>query len=325
MTNHGRCLLAALLLLAGAWVNATPILPRSLLGHTENIVVLPQGRVFLASDRGIYEIKRTLDLDEACEYDAVSGLTACLQVDNHYDNGRCFFSGMTTDGHDLYAACTIWYPWLIPLGRPRTAALYRVTPGASSADQVQIQAFADPVWYNGMTMLDDHTLLLSASSYGTALGFDGPAIAKLTITDPLTLGFELEDWLERRPGMLMPNGLLMAEGELYFIGGQTLFRIPVLDDGSAGEPELLYRTPWYRVLDDMTWHEGELVLAEIAGINGLGKNYLTYFDPLTGHYRRQDSGLIQVSSLAVDLGNVSVPGALLATSFFEGGLHRYDP
>ncbi|MGB3621394.1 hypothetical protein FT643_11850 [Ketobacter sp. MCCC 1A13808] len=317
-------LLAFWVLISVTPSQAEMVLDNSAIGATENAVVMPDGRYFVAGDRGIFEIKRSVDISPDCFYEAVSGLTTCLQVAKPSNSRNGFFSGLTTDGEHLYAAYNQWNPFLLLLGRPAAAAFYKILPGTSAAARIQIKPFENPVWYNGMVTLDSDTLLLSASQSGTALNFAGPAIVRLTITDHENLHFELGEWLSAGPGMLLPNGLVKGGESLYFVGGQSLFRVNIDAEGNAGEPTRIYKTGPFHFMDDLTLSGDTLAVTEFSPINGLVKNYITLLDIGSNHLiKKIPSDRIQLSSLAVDQGLIGNAGDLIGTSYFQGGIHVY--
>lgn len=290
--------------------------------QTENGVFLG-GRYFVAGASGIQEIKRSAD--PACAFDYARSLTVCTQVAPRLDGEQCFFTGMTTDGTYLYAACTVLGP---SPDQPRKAALYRVLPGASRAAQVHIDRFEQTVWYNGMTMLDARTVLMTSTAAGTEYGQPGPAVVAATFADdPGALRIErLQSWLDSSPQYRAPNGIVRDGDQVYFVGGQNLFRIPVDSDGRAGMPVLMYRSAFTNLLDDLTVVGDRIAVADIAFINGLGLSSIALIGKraVPGQWpQRIYTGVVRVSSLAVDPGTLYGPGDLIASSYFEGGVHRY--
>lgn len=317
------CALALGLAAASTTARADQLVSPSLIKSTERGVLL-NGRYFVGGQHGIHEIKRSADSSPNCKIDAGSGLTVCLLVSTVYGADQCDYSGMTADNTYLYAACTVAdktaaIPLLAP---PKRAALFRVKPaaGSSTAEEVKSKPFATPVWYNGMTVLDSNTLLMTPSA---PLGTKS-AIVKLKITNTLTLDHTIKEWLPGSPLYLLNNGVTVSNGHVYFVGGQNLWRIPVKNDGSAGLPFLLYQTTLNQTMDDLTVKGDWVVVTEIGIINGLGLNSLTFvhktgFGPTVKLW----TGLTQLSGVVVDPGTFGTPGAFIATSYFQGGVYRY--
>ena len=311
-------------LLFSAITKAELILDNKAVGLTENAVMLSDGRYFVAGSKGIFEVKRTPDVSDNCNYEPISGLTYCIQVPQRSDFGNCFFAGMTTDDTYLYATCnerSLITGSIIP----QKAALFRVLPGISEADEITIRPYEVPNWYNGMIMLDDSTMLMSASQSGSLLNFAGADIVKLTITDHQQFDFVIEDWLTAERGNLMPNGLARDDHYLYFITGQRLQKVTLDMNYQPGEIETLYQAPFYKVLDDMTIFDNTLAIAEIGAINGVGKNVITLIDLNNPkQIEKISTDKIQLSSLVVDSGSLFNAGEFIGTSFFQGGLHRFS-
>lgn len=317
---------SVVLVVLGGWhaaSQAETLINPSLLANTENGVFMSNGRYFVAGGDGIHEIKATPDYSSNCKRDTLSGYTSCRLVSNQFQGETCFFSGMTTDNTYLYAACTIWQDGLLgQLQPPKRATLFRIKPGSGSTVAAQLtRDFAQPAWYNGMTMLNGNTLLMTPS----ALFGGQTAITKLTITNTSTLQFQVSEWLNSNGLYLLPNGLRYDKGFVYFVGGQNLWRIRVNSNGTAGWPVLLFQTTINQVLDDFAIDGDWIVVSNHAIVNGLGLNTLTRVHK-TGLLLPQfiSTGMTQISSVAVDPGSFMDPGSYISTSFFQGGIYRFD-
>ncbi len=316
--------LGCLLALASAVTQAETLVAPTLLKATERGLFMSSGRYFVAGKDGVHEIKRTPDYSPNCRQDSSSGYSVCEVVPTRYGTDTCFFTGMTTDHTYLYAACTVWASdsVLSQLKPPRRAALYRIKPGANgAAAEIKIRPFTAPAWYNGMTMLDANTLLMSPS---TVLDSSGPAIVKLKINSTSTLDHTISQWLPGSLLYLLPNGISVSNGHVYYVGGQSLFRIQIKPDGSASTPLLVYQVPVNKVLDDMVINGDWIAVAEIGIVNGLGLNSITIIHKtgLTLPYKIP-TGMTQVSALAIDPGTFATPGSYIATSQFQGGVYRF--
>lgn len=317
--------LLALLAMGASVVQAETLVSPNLLSSTERGMFMTNGRYFVAGKAGIHEIKRTADNAPNCKIDNASGFTSCQLVSPQLGADTCEFSGMTTDNTYLYAACTVWADSsaLSTLKPPKRAVLFRVKPGAgSTAAEVKTKDFASKRWYNGMAMLDASTLLMTPSNL---LGSD-TAVVKLKITSSSTLAHTVSDWLPGSILYLIPNGIQVADGHLYYVGGQSLYRIKITSAGAAGIPFLIYQAPVNKVLDDLSVWGDWVSVTEIGLVNGLGLNSITVVNKtgLTVPYKIL-TGMTQLSSLARDPGSFGATGSYVATSYFQGGILRYYP
>ena len=297
------------------------------LPQAERGVFTLDGRYFVISGAGVEEIKRSPDSSTNCSQEATQLLTICTLVRPVLNGTPCTFTGMTTDGIYLFAICSVNLAVTQPVS---AAALFRILPGPSAASEVKIRSFDNPTFYNGMTVLGPNTLLLTDTSSGLLnilLGNrDVSAVTKLTITNEATLDFQLSEWLPASPLLLAPNGITRDGNFVYFVGGQSLFRIRVLPDGSAGIPILIYQAALTQTMDDLVAVGNRIAVAEIALVNGvLGANSITFVNKAgLGEPVRVSTGLLQLSAVAVDRGTLFDPGDIIATSFFQGGVYRFS-
>jgi hypothetical protein len=316
----------ALLLLGMSAVHAETLVSPTALPSTERGMFMSNGRYFVAGKSGVHEVKRAADNSANCKLDSASGFTLCQLVAPPFEGDTCDFSGMTTDNTYLYAACTVWADSasaLSALNPPKRAVLFRIKPAANStAAEVKTKNFASQRWYNGMTMLDSSTILMTPSSL---LGSDS-AVVKLKITNTSTLAHTVTEWLSGSVLYLIPNGIQVSDGYLYYVGGQSLYRIKITSTGSAGVPFLIYQTPTTSVLDDLNISGDWVSVAEIGIVNGLGLNSITVVNKtgLVTPYRIL-TGMTQVSSLVRDPGTFGATGSYVATSYYQGGILRYYP
>jgi hypothetical protein len=309
----------ALILASSASAAETVVLPATL-PQTERGVFTTEGRYFVASALGIDEVKRVRDTRPGCRL--LRALTVCRIVEPRLDGQPCVFTGMTTDGTLLYAVCTVRSA---PL-EVQDAALFRIVPGPSRAADVRTRRFEKPTFYNGMTVLDRRTLLLTDTSASplVAGGLTRPAIVKLVITDPDAFRFELSDFLASSARFAAPNGITSSGRSVFFVGGQNLLRIPLRDDGSAGAPVPILEVQGNQFLDDLVVVGDRVAVAEISLVSGSGVNAITLVAQSgSGLPLRISSGAIQLSALAVDRGRLFASGDLIATSFFQGGVLRF--
>ncbi len=310
--------LVVVLSLSSGLSQAEQLINGELMSQTENGVFLPDGRYFVAGSSGIQEVKSTPDDNYNCDVDPQSNLTVCTLVAPELEGHKCFYSSLTSDGTYLYATCTDWKQGLLgTFQKPNYASFLRILPGESGADEVIVREFPQPVWYNGMDMLDGNSILMTQSVANQGSG--NSSIIKLDITNADTLDFEISDWLPSSSLYLNPNGLAIDDGYVFFIGGQNLFRIRINRDGSAGTPFLLYQSVLTRILDDITVIGDRVLIAEAGLATGAIVSVHKFGAALPS---RINTGTVQLSDLDLDPGTFS-QGALIGTSYYKGGVYSF--
>jgi len=316
--KHLKLCALALLFTAPATSFSEQIIQPSLLDETENIVQMDDGRMFVAGSTGIHEIKSTNDSSPNCQQDSQSGLTICTVVEPMVNGNECSYTGMTTDNYYLYASCTKWQS--STFADPEFAAFLRILPGTHGAEQVIVHEYDEPVWYNGMTMFDDDSLLMTKTVPDQ--GSINAAIVKLDITNQLTSEFTVSKWFPSNSLLFAPNGIKYDNGFVYFVGGQNLFRIEVNEDQSHGFPFHIYQTALHKALDDFAIVGDWIAVAETALINGWGTNNVLFVHKTgTVSTTRIPTGKIQMSHFVKDSGTL-FSDDLIGTSFYQGGLYR---
>ncbi len=310
---------------------AESIIESRVLKNTENAVFTADGRYFVAGTAGIHEIKPSQDMNPACYTDPLKSYSVCTVLAPEQNGDTCQYLGMTTDGTYLYATCAVYEGGLLSqLQPPVKAALVRILPGAQHDHQVKLTYLDHPTWYNGMAVLDEHTLLVSRSLTGSGpkligINIPGATIEKVTITDHTEFSFEISPCLEPSPDFIMPNGIQADGNDVYFVGGTNLYRIPVQADGSAGSPRKLYQTTINKTFDDFTLVGNQLAVTEIGILNGLGRNSITLINKRGSLVpKRITTEKVQLSSVVVDPGTFGKTGDFIGTSFFQGGIYRFS-
>ena len=316
--KHLKLCALALLFTAPATSFSEQIIQPSLLDETENIVQMDDGRMFVAGSTGIHEIKSTNDSSPNCQQDSQSGLTICTVVEPMVNGNECSYTGMTTDNYYLYASCTKWQS--STFADPEFAAFLRILPGTHGAEQVIAHEYDEPIWYNGMTMFDDDSLLMTKTVPDQ--GSIKAAIVKLDITNQLTSEFTVSKWFPSNSLLFAPNGIKYDNGFVYFVGGQNLFRIEVNEDQTHGFPFHIYQTALHKALDDFAIVGDWIAVAETALINGWGTNNVLFVHKTgTVSTTRIPTGKIQMSHFVKDSGTL-FSDDLIGTSFYQGGLYR---
>ena len=232
----------------------------------------------------------------------------------------CFYTGMTTDDIYLYAACTEFFPGALgTLFPPIGASLFRILPGSgSTVTELTVQDFPEPIWYNGMVVMEDGSLLVTPSGLFDIL----PTIAKVTFTNSQTLEFTVNDWLRSSLLYFFPNGLAIDSGYLYYVGGQNLNRVRILSNGSPGIPVIIYQAGLDHVIDDIDIIGDWIAMAEWSLLNDNSVT-LVHKTGLSIPYRI-DTGNVQLSSVSIDRGGLFNAGDIIGTSFNQGGVYHYS-
>ncbi len=310
---------ASLVLCAVSTVGfAQQLISPNIIAGSENAVITNNGRYFVAAEFGVYEVSKTSGVNGSdCSQDA-SGLYACLVLEPKINGQSCFPTGMTTNGSDLYASCTLGDPT-----DPDAAAFFRMVPGAGVGllSDVDSREYASAIWYNGMAVDSAGDVYMSASS----ASFPQASIVKLQFTDIDNLDFTISDWKIAMTEVL-PNGIQIEGNTMYYVSGQSVYAVDINSDGSAGGSRLMYKTVITQIIDDLVILESTVVVGEGA-LLGNGFNKLVHIKKNANWWNRpvkQSTGSVQVSSLVRDsAGVVAMPGSLVATSYFQGGIHQF--
>lgn len=321
MIARGLCLVAVALLLQAC--NLETIVSPTALPETENLVYTDDGRLYVAGKTGIHEVSATATRP-SCLKDAAGQRYYCEITPPPVLNGSaCFFTGMTTDGVDLYAACTLFAG--SATADPAAASLVRVTGLGGEQPEIERHDFAEPSWLNGMTVLaradDGVSILATQSVSGTAHQGVGDAIVKLDISDDMQVA--VSPWLAANGSFYMPNGIERAGDTIYFVGGQNLYAVALTPALTAGEQTLLYQAGFSKLLDDIAVNGDYVAVAEIPISNfGAGRQVVSV-SLAGGQTQVLDTGNIGLSDLVLAPSNgVFGEGNVLASSYFNGGVYR---
>ena len=223
----------------------------------ENLVFSADGRLFVSGGQQVYEIKRDAD-----------GFSSQAIADEN-----CNFTGLAINANTLYAACGD--------GRLFAGKL------TESPELTVIYSLVDFCLPNGLAAGSGGRLYLTDATLNAnsqACLPPNPRIDRLQIDpgDPLNI-LSQELWLQGSAtgGLALgtdnqlrfPNGLRNADGLLFGTDGGSVYHVPILPGGSAGEVNPLYFTP--SALDDIAllgdgilvtdFFQGRLILLSRSG------------------------------------------------------------
>lgn len=286
---------------------------------SERAVYTDDGRFFVAGGEVLYEVVAEGDGFEAVEL---------LRED-------CTLGGLIDRGDLLYAACVTAEPSDNPFMPMLTSVeLLQIDPSVEGAPDVQRVDFgAEPLpQLNGMEVGPDGALYISNST-STLIG--GPAVFRVEITSEDPLSIEVSELVAESADYAAPNGLRVDGDELYFATGLTLVRMLIDDDGMAGEAETLFTAGESLltggVVDDLDLGPDRIYIARVSGPDVLalqaGEADIEYESQLV--ITDRDGAEIQALTLDFIPSGAVAPraepfgeGAIIVTSYFNGGLYR---
>lgn len=248
----------------------------------------------------------------------------------------CVFSGMAVHGELVYAACATsdFRASLVQVDLARATvrtgefttcvAEPAATPCASSA-----------MYLNGMS-IDDSGRLYATN---TATHLNGGPVSTSVIQvrvlpdqpDPVKLGFRYRSWLRTDfiADGIVPNGIQIDRGMLYFAAFSNIDVVPIQADGSAGPPSVHYRGDFLSYIDDFYVDGRGLVLARTlpGDVAAVGARDVLGLARTLGTCRLPGNA---IPSSVIRL--AAIPGAAaplndagyLVTAFFGGGLYRLN-
>lgn len=321
----------------------TPVLGADRFTNTENVTVTAGGRTFFIGVEAGQAVPSAI-FEVVTEADGHVGVVPLQR--GYFTFSPCTFTGLTSHGDVLYAACTA-----MSGGLPLSSRLVRIDltrpPGGSGYLQ-HGPLFGFGRLPNGMATDDQGRLYISDSSAvpnPTLWWVNNPSIVRASISPgPFGASVKTTSFYRAHASDWMPNGLQYAGGELYFATGGGIKAIVVTPDGGAGAERWVYQAPGgsnadgrtpTRLIDDFTVigngtaEEMRLLAAEITlpaeGNPSTGQLLLLRADgegaPLEQFYVGNSIGT--PSSLAY-IGTAGGRVSAWATSWFDGGLYRVD-
>lgn len=224
------------------------------LNEAENLFFTADGRLFVSGGEDIYEITRAAD--------------GTYQKTDYFDED-CLVEGIVDSGNYLYGVCTLnnddsQRSFLIAgelTAHSKFHSIAPLTPGSIP---------------NGMAIDKAGRILITLSVTNQ--------IVRVTMAAPLTVE-NVEVWAEN---LSFVNGIKVVDDAVYTTTLELTLvshfvRIPVLPDGSAGKPEILYQRA-LTVLDDIfPWDDGFIVTDFVNGT-------LLFWDDDRGVYAETPAG-----------------------------------
>lgn len=252
----------------------------------------------------------------------------------------CLFTGMAVRGSLLYAGC------LAPDGR---ASFMQVDLQQNTvrADYFTTCNLAEPrqpceprqIMPNGMA-IDDAGRIYTSNMLVHLSGQPlraSPTLTQIVIdehpAEPQKLAFHHLAWVDADvfTDGLSPNGVQIEGDTLYYAAGPNLNAVPIRPDGSAGPLSVRYRGPLFSYIDDFGVQSGSFTLART-----LLPGAVATLRPRVGSKRLYQTGscLLPNGGAPSSIGyqpdlapdsTLFVPGTIIVTSFFGGGLYTLPP
>ena len=242
--------------------------PQTTLAWSEQGTFTPEGRFFVIGGNQpfsysatgivvngssfIYEVRKTAE-GKYVNLPLVEGRVA----------GRtCYFGGLASIRHVLYATCTnltgpmpasVLYrlDTRKPVNDPGRVASVPLGTPAFQPNGIAVDAAGDLYLPNTAAYLASHVLGLP----------DVPAIVKIKLADGAALSITESGWLPAAFGGFSPNGAAILGQQLYLPSLNMIYRIPILPGGGAGTPSVVYEAPKTRLFDALTVLPGGLIAA----------------------------------------------------------------
>lgn len=254
----------------GTEVNGEPN-PTTTLGWSENGAYAKQGRFFIVGGQvpiyfnqsSIFEVVKNDD----------GGYENISIVDGEINGNQCYFGGLTSKANKLYSACVqmafVELPGFPqPLFLPVANKLYVVDldQPTDSEDYITTTLLQTPLLSsNGMAVDNNGDLYISNSmSFMANLsGIPGvPAIVKVSLGDTIIES----PWLAADQGGMSPNGLQYQNGSLYLASGNSLTKIQIQEDGTAGAVTPVYMADPSILIDDFDIKNNIIAASQIKTI-----------------------------------------------------------
>ena len=187
-------------------------------------------------------------------------------VEGNVGGRTCYFGGLTAVRHVLYATCTN-ISELMP-----ASVLYRVDTRKALTDVTRVAStpLMTPAFQpNGIAVDWRGDLYIANSASFVATMVYGvpnvPAVVKVRIADPVAFRITETGWLPALLGGFAPNGAAISGNTLYLPSLNVIYRVPILLNGSAGMPSIVYQAPKTNMFDAVTVLPGnKLAVPEIT-------------------------------------------------------------
>lgn len=187
-------------------------------------------------------------------------------VNGNVGGRPCYFGGLTAVRQVLYATCTN-----VSEQMP-ASVLYRVDTSKAPTDRTRVastplmtpafQPNGIAVDWRGDLYIANSASFLATVIYGVP---NVPAIVKVRIADPVAFRVTETGWLPALLGGYAPNGAAISGNTLYLPSLNVIYRVPILLNGSAGIPAIVYQAPKTNMFDAVTILPGNrLAVPEIT-------------------------------------------------------------
>ncbi|MGZ5779865.1 MAG: hypothetical protein ACXWIN_02785 [Burkholderiaceae bacterium] len=249
----------------GTVANGSPN-PNTTLAWSEGSTFTPDGRFFVIGGNKPFTVSASgLTVNGTTSiYEVTKNPDGTYRntsiVDGSVSGNPCYFGGLTSVRYMLYASCTNIS------GLSYTSTLYRVdlTKAKNDPSRIATAQLLTPAFQpNGISVDQNGDLYIPNSIAFLATAYYGvpnvPAIVKVKITDEANFRISESGWLPALLGGFSPNGAAIQSNQLYLPSLNVIYRIPILANGSAGIPVIVYQGPKTDLFDAVTVLPGNLI------------------------------------------------------------------
>lgn len=306
--------LMGVLLVAGVMqaqaVDSKTNVSSTLVKYPENQFKTADGRLFMSSKSGLFEVMRNADGTNRLDRLTVVYRTP-VNGSVPATNTPCYFMGITQVGQNLLTACAVSST---DTGTPR----YLLTLNLQDSTRTvrEISRLNDVALPNGLNTNPNGLVILADTGGALSVGKLLQIVLKNS-SDPMQ-GFTLKTWLSSGGH---PNGVKTTANAVYWsenpflwvIGNSKVYRTEIRSDGEAGATQTLYSS--YGALDDIALVKDGLLICEF------GNKRLV-------HLREQDkmvlhttaTSLAKPSSVILESSQISPRSTLWVTEYDSGAL-----
>ncbi len=313
---------------------------------TENSAYTSDGRFFVIGENNhkeswIFEIKKNTD-GSYHPQPYIKGTQDGTQngtLGGNTIGADCTFSGLTSKGTKLYAACAK-SAGLFGLGA-ESISLYQVEtkPGKvliktgrmedSNFLQKDHEKAFDPNWFFANGMAVDAAGHVYITNTKASLAANRDAISQITISDTgnsAFLDFKHQTWLTSNK--FLPNGIQIEGNILYYAAGSDIMKVRINSNYAAGEQRRHFNGSDLASIDDFAIEQGYIAYAKVSAPGSVVVLKPASFENTAKHLTTVIMPVIP-SSIAYQkdiAGQAPLfkPGSLLVTSFFSGGLYQIE-
>lgn len=293
----------------------TTVIDRDAMPTSENGFFTESGRFFVASGEMLYEVESSPEDEYQLR----------LEQQGEFEGKACTFSGLTAQGEVLYTTC-VETGGILGMGNDKYFVRIDLTQeGEQRMQYVPFPENLQGVYPNGMAVDSAGAVYVSNST--SLLQIETGVIYKLTIEDLSPMSVNFQPWLGRDQVELFPNGIQIAEGNLYFVNGPSLKRMAILEDG-PGAIEEIYRVGLFGFIDDFALAGGKVYLARLGvPVDPVDYQAIVVVSVEENRLGKRIKnikldGIIPSSVAFSERDGLFPESALLVTDFFNGGLFQ---